>query len=97
MNLRPLDKSKIIDPKNPSFKFKANSSIERVLETINNRTASLDETQSRNISMKKLKIKRNLNNSVNTECISPKELYPNLHEKTHFKAVYEMFVTPSLG
>ena len=34
MDLRPLNKDKILDPFNPNFKFKAGNSIERILETI---------------------------------------------------------------
>jgi len=29
--------------------------------------------------------------------MSPRELYPHMHQKTHFKAVYEMFVNPASG
>lgn len=34
LNLRPFDKSKVINQSNPSFKFKPTTSLDRVYETI---------------------------------------------------------------
>ena len=97
LNLRPTDKSKFIDQKNPAFRFKSNTSIDRVLETIDrNRSGVATElTQSRNPSF--VKLRSRVNRTVDTGLVSPKNMYPELHQKTHFKAVYEMFVTPPNG
>lgn len=86
LNLRPLEKDKILDQKNPSFKYKANTSFERVYDTIQARRntstlASIDYDPS---------IKRSFKGSQSRNkllTVSPRSLYPQMHQKTHFKAV----------
>jgi hypothetical protein len=77
--LRPLDKTKILDPKNPQFKFKANTSFERVIDTLDkSRTRGYsDLAQSRNPSM--IKLKNRINKTIDTALLTPKEIYPELH------------------
>eukprot|EP00347_Sterkiella_histriomuscorum_P002193 403369108 len=105
LNLRPFDKSKVINQSNPSFKFKPATSIERVYETIQNSrnlapSDLADKTLLNNRSTKKLQLKsQNLNKTLNVPSysVSPREMHKGLHQKTHFKAVYEMFVNPVYG
>lgn len=44
-----------------------------------------------------IKLRKRVNRTLDTALMSPKEIYPEMHQKTHFKAVYEMFVTPTIG
>ena len=98
MDLRPLNKDKILDPSNPSFKFKAGNSLERILDSIQaSRNSSFQATEQLAIPSRSMLSRFNSRSRLVSQTLSPKHLYPTMHQKTHFKAVQEIFINPASG
>lgn len=93
-------KEKELYPETNGFKFTANTSLERVYDSIMSRKLSKKSESIKNDTMRKIKkikqmnltlIDKNLsqrrrNLSKEELEISARELYPSLHQKTYFKA-----------
>ena len=87
--LRARDESKDVGPQ---FRFTAKSGVERVYDQLNTRITSA--FQARELASDKLQ--STIRHRRQNQTISPKQLLPSIHHKTHFKAATSVFLKSEL-
>jgi len=89
-SLRARQESKEIGPQ---FRFTAKSGVERVFDQLHSRITSAFEA--RELADDKLRESIKKQRKFN-QTITPKQLLPNIHNKTHFKAVTSIYLKSEL-